>query len=68
MRVQMTTVAIGRKTGRLYDLGKGEFPSGDDRPALDAFACTQEEADKLRGGREVVKYESSKEDRKVSYF
>jgi hypothetical protein len=64
----MTTVLIGRTTGRVYDLGKGEFPSGADRPATNAFTCTQEEADKLRGNRKVRKYKPSRADFRTSYY
>lgn len=58
----MTTVVIGRN-GKVYDLGKGEFPGdrylvegGKRRRKLavtmveNAFTCTQEQADALKAG------------------
>ena len=50
MKTYCTTVIIGR-SGKVYDLGKGEFPTGE--LSGNAFTCTQEEADKLRGNRPV---------------
>jgi len=46
-KITYTTIIIG-KSGKVYDLGKGEYPSPKDQPPSNAFVCTQEEADGMK--------------------
>lgn len=50
-KIQCTTLVLG-ENGNYYDLGKGEFPSKKEM-TINAFTCTREEANRLRGKRPI---------------
>ena len=45
-----TTIVIG-KSGRIYDLGVGEYPGSNDRPSQNAFVCLKNKVPLLKRKR-----------------